>query len=107
MRVFQLPPPSPVQKADPFPVVSLQKDEEDAASFVANDPYAKAGLFQSSFVTQLAELDVTGQHLDRQWEKFQLEGKGVFYGVCVCMYTYICDVRIDSPSLNMIGTLSV
>ncbi len=41
--------------------------------FVKNDPYAKAGLFKETFVTQLAELDVTGQHLDRQWEKFQLE----------------------------------
>lgn len=54
------------------------QDEDDAAAFVANDPYAKAGLFKSTFVTQLAELDVTGQHLDRQWEKFQLEGKRVF-----------------------------
>lgn len=50
------------------------QDEADAAAFVDNDPYAKAGLFASTFVTQLAELDVTGQHLDRQWEKFQLEG---------------------------------
>lgn len=51
-----------------------KQDEADAAAFVDNDPYAKAGLFASTFVTQLAELDVTGQHLDRQWEKFQLEG---------------------------------
>lgn len=58
-----------------FPLDTPNQDEEEAAAFVANDPYAQAGLFQSTFVTQLAELDVTGQHLDRQWEKFQLEGK--------------------------------
>ena len=59
---------------------------------MSNDPYAKAGLFKTTFVSQLAELDVTGQHLDRQWEKFQLEGKlrsvCVFSGVsgsgCMC-----------------------
>lgn len=58
----------------PPALLGSPQDEAEAAAFVGNDPYAKAGLFRSSVVTQLAELDVTGQHLDRQWEKFQLEG---------------------------------
>jgi hypothetical protein len=48
-------------------------DEEEASVFVDNDPYHQAGLFQSVFVSQLAELDVTGQHLDRRWEKKQID----------------------------------
>lgn len=54
-------------------VIFNADDEKSASDFVKNDPYAKAGLFKKTFVTQLAELDVTGQHLDSQWEKLQLD----------------------------------
>ncbi|GAB5029782.1 ycii-related domain protein [Nannochloropsis oceanica] len=54
-------------------VVFNAEDTEEARAFIADDPYVKAGLFGETFLTQLAELDVTGQHLDRQWEKYQME----------------------------------
>lgn len=54
-------------------VIFNAENLEEAGDFIENDPYAKAGLFKDSFLTQVAELDVTGQHLDREWEKYQLE----------------------------------
>lgn len=60
---------SPVGSLVMFNAESL----EEAHAFVAEDPYARAGLFQRSVVSQLCELDVTGQHLDTRWENFQVE----------------------------------
>jgi len=63
-----------VDKTDGDPVGSMvmfnADTHEEREAFIHGDPYYKAGLFDSVFTSQLARLDVTGQHYDPYFDEF-------------------------------------
>ena len=54
------------QEGDPVGSMVIFNAErpDEVQDFINGDPYHQAGLFDSIFTSQLAKLDVTGQHCD-------------------------------------------